>query len=884
MAETNDAIKESEKNNNEGNNTSGSTDNGNTGSSGVNSTIRKSDINLGNKDFFVGYSENDTNGCHRRCVNILTNYGLKSYGDMNHVFKLLYEKDNKLHYFGSDPKQNYANAISCIDRHLEAGRPIIVGVTHTIGKGINEGATDHFVTIYGRVYGEDGYMYYMYYEVGRSSVSVGLDDLNNRFKYDPDEPSFYDGRSKIYNGARFDVTQVRPNDDDNRGTVSQYAVDRNVENLQDFIYKPSSTTWVENDNSSNNNNSLYSNIVTGLWNVFNGGGSSSNSYGNGSTSTSSFGLDKIFGSVFPNDDNNRYIDMPTDDIMAIQYTEPILKIDKINISGKSYASMGIQPNKIAFYVPVVYVNDFLIPQTNITNFYLDYSSFMPQVMVEFVDMTNELLSTNIPKPGSYIKVYVGGNGDENYYKPIRQDFIITNIIKTNKTGGDYQNLRNPLKYKISGILNVPLGFRKTTWSSSEINARQAMFNMSNLLGLGFATNYNTNSTVDVMRWVNTQNKSYCDFLKEISQHSVYSPYTFFTSFIDQYYVLNYIECRRLLSHGGNKTDTPQMIYNCILPEIDEKKSKKTDDDLGNGDQRLSYYFISNSLEFKGWTNYIEEYYEINDGYALLSDGYRKTVTYSDKSGFINLFSKNYNFLLTPIDNLYRDVNTKNIMLLPTNVNYDTYIPLNLRQTTNPAYFESQKIYDDPAAAESAVDLGEVDTSNNFPLYFYAPLQNEFQMKNLKKCGLCVRLQNYNPSITKFSRIWVDIYDMHRNSTTQIRENPRVEKLPESKAKDYLLKKNRNIIIFDNETTKDTEEQSFNRSLSGWYVVTEMKIIYNTVKDFKGKTKKKLQTQLVLNRIEYKPTFHTEYEMARKAIEKYSIDNIAENIMRGGDTM
>ena len=48
----------------------------------------------------------------------------------------------------------------------------------------------------------------------------------------------------------------------------------------------------------------------------------------------------------------------------------------------------------------------------------------------------------------------------------------------------------------------------------------------------------------------------------------------------------------------------------------------------------------------------------------------------------------------------------------------------------------------------------------------------------------------------------------------------------------------------------------------------MKISYNTVKDFKGNTYKKLQTQLTLNRIEYKPSFHSEYDMAKKAIEKY----------------
>jgi hypothetical protein len=62
----------------------------------------------------------------------------------------------------------------------------------------------------------------------------------------------------------------------------------------------------------------------------------------------------------------------------------------------------------------------------------------------------------------------------------------------------------------------------------------------------------------------------------------------------------------------------------------------------------------------------------------------------------------------------------------------------------------------------------------------------------------------------------------------------------------------------------------------------MKISYNTVKDFKGKTYKKLQTQLILNRIEYKPTFKSEYELARKSIEKYRTENLSANIMCGGD--
>lgn len=34
-----------------------------------------------------------------------------------------------------------------IDRHLDADRPIIVGVNHTPNRNINEGATDHWIVI-----------------------------------------------------------------------------------------------------------------------------------------------------------------------------------------------------------------------------------------------------------------------------------------------------------------------------------------------------------------------------------------------------------------------------------------------------------------------------------------------------------------------------------------------------------------------------------------------------------------------------------------------------------------------------------------------------------------------------------------------------------------
>ena len=208
----------------------------------------------------------------------------------------------------------------------------------------------------------------------------------------------------------------------NQNVFDENGVVDNSSSETSYVSQSQSTENINSNNSNTNSNDLqYSNTVSNLSNSGTNVETNVN-YSNTnvvSGSSASFGRNVIFGEVFPNDDNNRYIEMSSDEISIIQYSEPTLNIEDLNISDKNYATMSINPDKISYYIPVVYINDFMIPQTNITNFCLDYTSFTPQVMVEFVDMTNEMLSTNIPKPGSYIKVFIGGNGDEKYYKPIR---------------------------------------------------------------------------------------------------------------------------------------------------------------------------------------------------------------------------------------------------------------------------------------------------------------------------------------------------------------------------------------------------------------------------------------------------------------------------------
>lgn len=124
-----------------------------------------------------------------------------------------------------------------------------------------------------------------------------------------------------------------------------------------------------------------------------------------------------------------------------------------------------------------------------------------------------------------------------------------------------------------------------------------------------------------------------------------------------------------------------------------------------------------------------------------------------------------------------------------------------------------------------------------------------------------------------------------NSNTQISKTE-LQENDVGEYKEYKTWKNNNILKYDDEGVIDAIENKdkknknwprgeFNRALSGWYVVTEIKINYNP-------TDNNLKMELILNRIEYQPCFRNDYLVAKKAIDKYKNDNKIENLVTDMD--
>lgn len=103
-------------------------------------------------------------------------------------------------------------------RHINAGRPIIVGIFYdpTFNTTNADGLTNHFVVITGRGYDANaGQYYYTYMETGAMNPSDGCNTDVNRLYVDPynttvDGPVFMNPNGYV-GKTPYLVTQIRPN-------------------------------------------------------------------------------------------------------------------------------------------------------------------------------------------------------------------------------------------------------------------------------------------------------------------------------------------------------------------------------------------------------------------------------------------------------------------------------------------------------------------------------------------------------------------------------------------------------------------------------------------------------------------------------------------------
>jgi len=303
-------------------------------------------------------------------------------------------------------------------------------------------------------------------------------------------------------------------------------------------------------------------------------------------------------------------------------------------------------------------------------------------------------------------------------------------------------------------------------------------NIADELGLGFASNID--NTTDFQTWTNPYDTSY-KYIQDITANSYLNDGAFFTSYIDQYYYLNFINVNHVFSQDAElEEDLLHFLNQSDLITLDSKT--------------IEYKFpnmISNMLQMQGTSKYIYSYQQTNKG-GLISknNGYKRYIQYwslEDKQ-FINEF----------IDPIVEGTPG----MIPTNkgriVNGEIEGPL--KNQVKFKYLGTQ---------------GD-NTHDNF---MYSAILNYQNLVEIEKFGMIVELDMFNPGIIRFQRIYCQIFEF------------------EEKVKDTLLASTVNQNDAPNEAKKRTETTDnlgndktsetgiLNEYLSGFYIVSGIEYFY-----------------------------------------------------------
>ena len=170
-------------------------------------------------------------------------------------------------------------------------------------------------------------------------------------------------------------------------------------------------------------------------------------------------------------------------------------------------------------------------------FDLDFNQVLPTLRFRFYTGIATFLSINYPKDGDIVSVYMRSNVP--VYKPFRMDFNILSV----DSGLSEDDTGEMIYFNILGECRIPKFYSEVCKAFRQKTSYETLFEVSQDLDLGFATN--DPSLNDKMTWI-CPNLSYYNFILEVTKSCYKDDRSFFMTFVDAYYNLNFVNINNQL--------------------------------------------------------------------------------------------------------------------------------------------------------------------------------------------------------------------------------------------------------------------------------------------------------------------------------------------------
>ena len=400
--------------------------------------------------------------------------------------------------------------------------------------------------------------------------------------------------------------------------------------------------------------------------------------------------------------------------------EPAILLDPLEIldveSGSDNSddsTLKEKPSKFSSVVPVIRINGYDVQMDRLNYFCLKNNAFYPTCRIQFADVDGMFSARFYPKDGDLIQVNIRSQGDETTFKPIRIDFTVVDCKPVGGGGGKSAN-----EFLVIGRMFVPNLFTEDVEYEEEVTSWDALLNISEKLGLGYASN--VEETSDTMTWTNP-NDTYETWIQDIVANSYLNDESFFTSYIDPYYYLTMVDVNRLFSQEGAIEASESFTINAG----DTMGAEGTE---GQVDGIPNY--LSNMLNLQGGARYISKHQMVNkSGEISKANGYKRYTQYWDLNAkeWVSEF----------VDPLTNDT--------------PGMIP-----ATKGRIVDGE--VEGPRNDQVKYKFLGTQGDNVHPEFTYATVQNYQNLTEINKMGMTIELDTVNPALVRYSRIYCQILE------------------------------------------------------------------------------------------------------------------------------
>ena len=457
-----------------------------------------------------------------------------------------------------------------------------------------------------------------------------------------------------------------------------------------------------------------------------------------------------------------------------------------DIELQSFGEEGAGPKQtkvIGIAYPYVTINKYEFSRTDIKAFTLTLSGQVPQLRITIEDNKNNFSIDSFPRDGDVI-TFLLNSKNESTFKSVHMDFDITSVTSIPSNDDELTT------YVFTGKAKIPMLDTEECRHYELGTSLDHLEQEAKYLGLGLATNVGdpADSQIRIQAY-----SSHAKFINEIVQSSYISEESFQTSFIDQYYYLNYIDVNKVFNSPnmtlGDMEDTVSSFNGSA-------QSEDPDVTTVESDSIPMKLLLTNHFEFKSTNQYLERWgLENNSSSVVSSHGHFRDVQVYDNNGTEE--SKLQEFRLDPLtsDNLL-----------------DNEEPLRGRRDEDRYLNQLKHKY------SGRQDVGEDGLGNVHANHVYAKLHNHRNVIEAGKMKMKITLGSFNPGLYKYQKVPVLIYHFQSN------------RVANEVVKDHMAKE----LGFDdkpfefNQEIENTElpKMALDSFMSGNYVISNIDYTYS----------------------------------------------------------